>query len=683
MSFRDLQLKISYISCGDNNIADAFLNPALKHAKLYRRSVGFFSSSAISPIIDGIVALSRNRGNIQLVASPRLSEEDIRAIELGYKERESVLSGAFDHDFIEAINELDDDRLQLLASLIANNTLDIKIAVTERLGIYHDKLGILTDFEGNTIAFYGSPNETYSGYKENYEKIRLLRSWRESDQEGIADECQEFDSLWNGTNPFLSVYDYTASARKNILTVITQREAGKGATEKGPIVLRDYQKEAIDAWVANGYHGFYVMATGTGKTWTAIYSALRLLEEHHALIVIAAPYKHLVRQWSEDVIKVLPEATIIMISSENATWEQQLSQAIVRQRLNPNHKIVAISTIKSFYSDRFTNTIRKSKQEKMLIVDEAHRFTKQAEDLHSMYQYMLGLSATPFSGKNVAKGEELMQFFGGQVFNLPIETALEKHFLVDYYYYPIYVHATANEENRFRKLSAQIAGCFRNNVCIDPENLVKYLRGRLRIISMAEEKRISFDEILSHVQENDHFIVYCGDGKLYDNKGDEEIRHIQFVKRKLSEKGFKPSQFTATENMEERMDLVESFNEGAIDALAAIRCLDEGINIPSIKGALILSSNDDYREFVQRRGRILRKYGDKAHANIYDVVVLPSYETTKMAEIEFRRFYEYARLAKNSDELLSQLSSLAAGYGLALEDFVTTFDEGKEAELDD
>lgn len=683
MSFQDLQLRISYISCGDNNIADAFLNPALKYAKLYRRSVGFFSSSAIRPIIDGIVALSRNRGNIQLVASPKLSEEDIRAIELGYKEREAVLSGAFDHDFIEAISELDDDRLQLLASLIANDTLDIKIAVTERLGIYHDKLGILTDFEGNTIAFFGSPNETYSGYKENYEKIRLLRSWRESDQEGIDDECQEFDSLWNGTNPYLSVYDYTASARKNILTVISQREAGKGAAEKAPIVLRDYQKEAIDAWVANGYHGFYVMATGTGKTWTAIYSALRLLEDHPALIVIAAPYKHLVRQWSEDVIKVLPEATIIMISSENATWDQQLSQAIVRQRLNPNHKIVAISTIKSFYSDRFINTIRRSKQEKMLIVDEAHRFTKQTEDLHSMYQYMLGLSATPFSGKNVAKGEELMQFFGGQVFNLPIETALEKHFLVDYYYYPIYVHATANEENRFRKLSAQIAGCFRNNVCIDPENLVKYLRGRLRIISMAEEKRIAFDEILSHVQENDHFIVYCGDGKLYDNKGDEEIRHIQFVKRKLSEKGFKPSQFTATENMEERMDLVESFNEGAIDALAAIRCLDEGINIPSIKGALILSSNDDYREFVQRRGRILRKYGDKAHANIYDVVVLPSYETTKMAEIEFRRFYEYARLAKNSDELLSQLSSLAAGYGLALEDFVTTFDEGKEAELDD
>ena len=125
------------------------------------------------------------------------------------------------------------------------------------------------------------------------------------------------------------------------------------------------------------------------------------------------------------------------------------------------------------------------------------------------------------------------------------------------------------------------------------------------------------------------------------------------------------------------------FNDGDIDVLAAIRCLDEGINIPSITGALILSSNDDYREFVQRRGRILRKYGDKQSANIYDVIVLPSYDTPKMAEIELRRFYEYARLAENKDELLVQISTIAAKYGLEESDYIATFDDGKEAELDD
>ena len=190
------------------------------------------------------------------------------------------------------------------------------------------------------------------------------------------------------------------------------------------------------------------------------------------------------------------------------------------------------------------------------------------------------------------------------------------------------------------------------------------------------------DEILNVVKERDHFIVYCGDGRLYDNS-DEGTRHINFVKRRLDRRGFKPSQFTASENMTERMELVEMFNAGVIDVMAAIRCLDEGINIPSITGALILSSNDDYREFVQRRGRILRTYGDKKYANIYDVIVLPSLETTKMAEIELRRFYEYARLAINRDDLMSQIESIAARYGLEETDYIATYDDGKEAELDD
>ena len=164
------------------------------------------------------------------------------------------------------------------------------------------------------------------------------------------------------------------------------------------------------------------MATGTGKTWTAIYSAVELLKEHSAMIVICAPYKHLVRQWAEDVEKALPDATIVMVSSENHSWDQQLSQAIVRQRLYKDTQIVVISTITSFNLGRFKKVINKSKQDKLLIVDEAHRFTNRPEELKDQFQYMLGLSATPFSGKNTAKGMELMTFFGGQVFNLPTNT---------------------------------------------------------------------------------------------------------------------------------------------------------------------------------------------------------------------------------------------------------------------
>lgn len=679
MSFRDLDIKLSYISCGEENIAKSFLVPTLKCAKRYRRSVGFFSSGVFGPIIDGIVALSRNGGKIELIASPQLTDEDINAINLGYQKREEIINNSFSRDFLREAEELDDEKLQLLVALIANGTLDIKIAVTESTGIYHDKLGILEDFEGNILVFYGSPNESLSGYKNNYEKIRVVRSWNASDIESITDECEEFNSLWSGTNPYVNVYNYSESAKSNILKVIETRKNNNSNGANSPIKLRDYQEEAISAWVNNNYHGFYVMATGTGKTWTAIYSAKRLVEKHPSMIVICAPYKHLVSQWAEDVEKAFPEAKLIMVSSENPSWETQISQEIIRKQYNPDNQIIVISTIASFKMERFMKVIGRSHDDKLLIVDEAHRFTDRPDELKQTFKYMLGLSATPYSGTSAQKGLELMKWFGGQVFNLPIEIALERGFLVPYNYFPIYVYATEEEENLFKHYTQKILSCFKNGKCINPDLLVKSLRNRLRVISMAEEKTQKIDDIINRIAEKDHFVVYCGDGRLFDNNTGEEIRHIQSVKRVLTAHGFKSSQFTATENMKDRMELVDAFNKQEISALAAIRCLDEGINIPSIKSALILSSNDDYREFVQRRGRILRTYGDKKFANIYDVVVLPNYDMQGWAKVELRRFREYARLALNWSELEPELNSYLNRYGLDMESVdVYDYDEMEE-----
>ena len=357
-----------------------------------------------------------------------------------------------------------------------------------------------------------------------------------------------------------------------------------------------------------------------------------------------------------------------MVSSENPTWEQQISQEIIRKRYNPENQIIIISTIASFKMSRFMAAIEKSTDEKLLIVDESHRFTDRPAPLKDIFQYLLGLSATPHSGSSAQKGQKLMAWFGGQVFNLPIEIALERGFLVPYYYYPIFVEATEDEEDKFRYHTQKILSCFKSNKCINPELLVKSLRNRLRVISMAKEKQDRIDEIVNQIKERDHFVVYCGDGKLFDTNTGEELRHIQSLKRVLSTHGFKASQFTAKENMADRMELVDAFNKGEISALAAIRCLDEGINIPSIKSALILSSNDDYREFVQRRGRILRTYGDKRFAKIYDVIVLPSCDLQGWAKIEFRRFYEYAKLALNWSELESELESYLTRYDLCIED---------------
>ena len=680
MSLQDLEVKRSYINQGEDSALNRLIGPGLREAISYKRSVGFFSSSVFKLLLSSLSVFVNNKGKIQLIVSPNLSGDDITAIQAGYEKKEHILCGRFLAEFEMEIKTFDEETLNILSELVARGILDIKVAsVKNELGMYHDKLGILTDKEGNSIVYYGSANATINGLQNNYEKVRVVRSWIGGEGDSVKDEIAEFDRLWNNTNEFVDVFCFTDAVKKCILNVVEEK---KRNAKKEPIELYDYQKEAIDAWIKNQYKGFYVMATGTGKTWTAIYSAKELTSKHNSLIVIAAPYIHLVKQWEEDVKKAFPEASIVMIYGNSENWYARARHLMIGHKYNENKQIIFITTIKSFYSEKFIRTLAMANMNRLLIVDEAHRFTRRPDWIRDSFQYMLGLSATPLNGKNNAQGIELVNYFGGQVINLPIEQALKRKFLVPYYYKPIFVDTTEKEEQKFLKLSSQMAACYVNGVLVDQEKFVRLVRDRLRIIAMAESKQTQIDKLLSAVKQKDHFVVYCGDGRLYDSDEDE-IRHIQFVKRHLDQMGIKTSQFTASEDMDRRMELVDMFNKDEISSMVAIRCLDEGINIPSIKSALILASNDDYREFVQRRGRILRKYKDKSFATIYDAVVLPSLATPKMAVIELRRYYEYAKLAINADELMADLGKLLSTYGLSLDDVTLYTEIETEGELDD
>ena len=700
MNYRDLDIRISYHSKGPDGITEKLIVPALKCTKLYKRGTGFFSSSVLSSITDGVTELIANGGKIQIVASPKFQQEDLDAINAGYRERDEIVGEVFSKQFEEELEKMPDDDIVMLAKMVAAGVLDFRIAVTDTRegdGMYHDKLGILEDFDGNRVVFYGSPNSSHGGYKANYEKIRISKSWIPGQLEAVIDEETEFDSLWNRYNEEVTIYDFKESIKNKIFVVVERKGLNDrvgGSFEKDDDVdpntgirLRKYQRQAIKAWVDNGHKGFFVMATGTGKTWTAIYATKEITDSEPILLVICAPYKHLVKQWAEDVKKVYPENEIILISSENPKWQSELSDAVMSAKYAEKKTVIAISTIVSFNLPAFKRIACKTNMKRMLIVDEAHRFTSREPYILDDYEYLLGLSATPSSRKNDERGDALMDFFGGKVFDLPIEYAIQRGYLVHYDYHPVFVNSTEEEEKNFQRYTRNMIACWRGNVCIDPKECAKQKRNRLRVIAMAEEKMKQFRFIMGHVKEKDHFIVYCGDGRMFNSRG-EEKRHIEQVKDILTEDGFRMSQFTAQENMKTRMELVDSFNRGMINGLVAIRCLDEGINIPSIKGALILASNDDYREFVQRRGRILRTYTDeysgekKEKAHIYDVVVLPSADMDGWARIELRRYYEYARLADNSEELMDQLMQMLGDYGLEFEDIAET-DEEDERELDE
>ena len=684
MALNELNLRISYRSYDENDltIPNSFLNPCLKETVLYQRSVGYFSSSAFNNIEKGINGLIQNNGVIQLITTPMLKKEDIMAINTGIMLNKNKIVENFELNFINEINKLDDKNLLLLVELISTNKMEIKIVTTKNLGEYHDKLGILSDEHGNKVVFFGSSNSSNNGYSLNYEKIRIARSWIDYENEIVKDEVNEFENLWNDNNPFVDVIDYTSAAKKGILRICEKRGLNQNQNKKEVIELRDYQKDAIHSWKENGYKGFFVMATGTGKTFTAIYGLKQLISEHNRLIVICAPYKHLIKQWCIDLEKVFPDANIIMAFSENTGWDKQIKDAIFKQKYQEKKQIIIVSTIISFQMDKFNQAIQSLKMDKVLVVDEAHRFVNRPKIIQQNYKNMLGLSATPTNGKNLDEANQLMDFFGGKVFNLPIERALEERFLVPYNYYPIYITATEEEEEQFNSITRNMITCFRNGICIDKDKLLKLSKRRLRLISNAENKIKVIDDIIEyHIKEKDHLVVYCGDGKLF-NDDEDGLKYINYVKTILNRHGYKTSQFTASENMKERMELVQMFDEGIIDSLAAIKCLDEGINIPSIKAALILSSNDDLKEFVQRRGRILRKYKGKEFADIYDVVVLPSTYTQGMAKIELRRVYEYARLSQNFEDYKDEIFGYLDYYGIDLEQILIN-DELFEEDIQD
>ena len=207
MNLRDIEIKSEYRSLTDNVVRDFYI-PLLKKAVLYKRAVGFFSSSALVQISKGISGLIKNRGRIQLVASQYLSSDDVGAMRKGYKLRENIVENALLRELKNVTTYFERERLNLLANLIADGILDIKIALTEKndeIGMYHEKMGIISDSEGNKVAFSGSMNESMTAMKFNYEAIDVFCSW-DGDSERVLLKENAFDAIWNNTEPNIKIF---------------------------------------------------------------------------------------------------------------------------------------------------------------------------------------------------------------------------------------------------------------------------------------------------------------------------------------------------------------------------------------------------------------------------------------------------------------------------------------------
>lgn len=719
MLFTDLEIKEEYRSLQDDIVGD-FYTPVLKCAKKYQRAVGFFSSTALIEISQGISGLVKNGGTIELVASPKLSEDDVVAIEKGLKLRDEVIKERIAEAIAEPKNKYEESRLNYLINLIAYGILDIKIAVlddSEHIGMYHEKVGLMYDEAGNILAFSGSMNESTTAFMHNCESIDVFKSWEGgSDARRVMNKQLSFKAIWENYEPHMSVLDFPEAAKEKLFQYrksdkidhndanITEREPVNEAADKPEEVLvphvptwvtiRPYQEQAIENWQNRNYVGIFDMATGTGKTYTGLAAVVKLYENRKAplAVLIVCPYQHLVNQWVEDIVTFGMKPVICHSASTQKKWKNRLKDACLSLELGITDNICAIFTNATYGTEFVQNTIAHIKSQAVLVVDEAHNFgaVKASKDLDERIPYRLALSATLERHGDDAGTKKLFDYFGDKCIEYTLKEAIDNDMLVRYYYHPIVVSFKDDELEAYLEISKQIAQAMMSCKDDEPSDYAKMLMiKRARMVAAAREKvERLVDEMQKHSKEN-HMLVYCGATTMRDIDYDEEKppeedkRQVDIVTEILGNSlDMKVAKFTSEETAEQREKLKTEFDEGeSLQTLIAIRCLDEGVNIPSIRKAFILASSTNPKEYIQRRGRVLRKYKGKTHADIYDFVVSPlpldsidayDEETIRLSQSlvkrEIVRMKDFADLAENTSVADDYIYTFIDRYGIDLEE---------------
>lgn len=705
MSLIDLNIKSEYRSLIDN-VVDDFYVPVLKESVLYQRAVGFFSSSALIAISKGVEGLISNGGKIQIIAPPRLSQEDIDEIRKGYEVRKvlerALLRGIETHNSVE-----DTSRLSYIASLIANGVLDIKIAflsTNNEIAMYHEKMGIMNDIEGNAVAFSGSMNESENAFSANYESFDVFCSWT-NEKERVFQKQMAFQAIWNDYEPGVETIDFPEAVKDRIYAFNNslRRNSGLKTPEENSLPedamflppdfkIRPYQESAIQNWKENGYCGIYDMATGTGKTLTALASIEQLFSDNHKRlgVVIVCPYQHLVEQWVEDIVRFGIKPIVGYSSSSQKSWKKNLAQAVRSFNLRVSDFFCFITTNASFVTKTVQDQIGILSEDVVFVVDEAHNMgaTNYRRYLPDNIKYRLGLSATIDRHNDESGTTALTEYFGKKCIAYSLKDAIDSQMLTRYYYYPVLTYLDQDELSDYLSITGQLAKAIhkKNGKVVLTERAKQLLIKRSRIVAGAKGKLPELQrQIAPHIDDK-HILVYCGATTVRDeDDADFSKRQIDLVANLLGNTlNMRVGRFTSQESAQERAQIREAFAEGnALQVLVAIKCLDEGVNIPSIKTAFILASSTNPKEYIQRRGRVLRKFPGKEFAVIYDFITLPFpvntiatqnstiIDSTKgLIKRELIRMMDFADIAENPSSTFDLVYDLKHGFNISEEELL-------------
>ncbi|MDH7576987.1 MAG: DEAD/DEAH box helicase family protein [Bacillota bacterium] len=680
---RDLNLLPVYDSEQYDLIRDLQV-PLLAHSRDYLRGVGFFTSGWLRLAAQGVVSFVEAGGKARVVVSPILEASDWEALKLGEAAKtNNVLRAILRRNIENLAKSLDKDTCNALAWMVADDVFEFRFAIPrdkETAGNYHDKVAVFTDVNGDQVVIHGSLNDSVVG-SLNGEAFSVFKSWEPGQYAYVDMHRSRLEALWNDRNRKFHVCCIPEAIREEFIKLRSTSErpyrfpsvavTGSGVLPHCNIELYDYQKLAIKKWNEAGHRGVFEMATGTGKTYTSLAAATQVFENHGRLaMIVLVPYLHLLEQWGRSCREF--GFNPILCSSQHSRWEIAVRAAVQDFKLGVRSNICVLAVHKTASLDKFAAALRNLPlADTLLIGDEVHALG--APNLRSALLeragMRLGLSATPRRWFDEEGTEAIFRYFGPVCFEYPLEQAIG-NFLTPYEYYPQLVSLTDNEIDQYEELTHRIltialAGKVDEDI---KQKLLALLLERSRIIYAAQAKLPALLSLLrkiiaEHIQANEEprgILIYCSPG------------HHKEVLQRVSGTGLRCHEFVHSVSLPEREKLLQQFASGDIQALIAIRCLDEGVDVPSTRMAFIMASSTNPREFVQRRGRILRLAPNKDRAMIYDFLVVPPLDRIDMRlradlsvlQREMPRFVEYASLASNEFYARSTVSEILDKLGM-------------------
>jgi superfamily II DNA or RNA helicase len=704
---RDLNFKAVYRT-EDQNLLDDFYIPALTVSVAYDRAVGYFSAAMLSYAAQGLSAFIENDGKMRLIFGGEIQADEADAISEGYDLR--FLQQKVAERLVHIIDNVTDmlcyRRLEALAWMVANGTLDIKVAL-KQAGMYHEKIGIMTDAVGDRIVFQGSANETANAMLPdfNFESINVFPTWRSELRDHFQPYIEGFDQLWNKRSKQTVVIDFPEAAREKLLKIAKRgsrpspkiesdiwKRLKESLEDTGPLKLpfvpdtlngrefaiMPHQRQALNRWRTQDWQGILALATGAGKTVTALYAIAKLFPTlGNLFVVISVPYQSLGDQWLSEA-KRFGISAIACYGGVNL-WRETLSEYALLYRTGALKFCCVVVVNRTLQGQEFQSILKAIPGQKLLFIgDECHhhRAEKLNDALPKHAEMRLGLSATPEQYYQTSEADTLTEYYGPIAFKYDLADALRDGVLTPYDYKVVLIDLTGDESEEYERLSTEISRLAGSGgidkIEDEPDDQLKLLLfRRSRLLGSAQNKIGALKSLIERIPPQPLTLFYCGDGSVEDEDIGESVRQVESVATTLHGLGWRASQFTAREPRAERQLLLDGFRHGSIDALVAIRCLDEGIDLPACRMAFLLASSRNPRQLIQRRGRILRRSPGKEFSVIYDFLVLLPPMVCQRIQLErqllaaeLKRAAEFARLARNPGEAYRTLEDLLKKYDL-------------------